>query len=314
MKNSLIQKNGVAALLALMCCFLWGSAFPCIKIGYRLFHIASQATADILLFAGTRFFFGGVLVLIAGSILQRRPLLPKKGDWRAIFPVACCQTFLQYSLFYLGLAYTTASRSSILNGSVAFFSLLITTLIFHQESLTGRKILGCVIGFLGILVMNLGQGAAPGGRYLLGDMLILASGIATAAASSLVKHFSARTDPTLLSGWQFAWGGASLAVVGLLFGGRLHFTSAGCFWILLWLAFVSAMAYTVWSVLLKYHPVSRISVFMCTTPIFGVVLTALLLGETREAFRIQSLAALVLVCLGVYILHRGKEKPAGTDK
>ncbi len=302
------RKTGPPSVLALFCCLLWGSAFPCIKIGYRLFHIVSGDTADILLFAGTRFFFGGVLVLLAGSIIHRRPLLPQKKDWPGIFIVGMCQTFLQYSFFYLGLAYTTASRSSILNGCTAFFSLLIAALIFRQEKLTWRKVLGCLIGFAGILVMNLSSMGMPGGQYLLGDVLILGSGIVTSAANSLIRRYSARTDPTLLNGWQFTWGGAALAMVGLAFGGRLSFTASGCYWVLLWLSFLSAMAYTLWSILLSYHPVSRISIFMCATPLFGVAFTALLLGETQEALRLQNLAALVLVCAGVLVLHTEKKR------
>ena len=64
-------------------------------------------------------------------------------------------------------------------------------------------------------------------------------------------------------------GGAALASVGLALGGRLQFTSAGCYWILLWLALVSAMAYTLWSILLSYHPVSRITIFMFMSEIIS---------------------------------------------
>lgn len=293
-----------ASLLALLCCALWGSAFSCIKIGYRLFEIAASDTASIILFAGTRFALAGVLTILAGSLLQRRPLLPSRSSAGGIAALAAVQTLLQYVTFYLGLAYTTSVRSSIISGMSVFFSIFISALAFRYETLSGRKILGCLVGFGGIVIMNLGGAHTSGELALLGDALVLLSQIASAWSSSLIKLFSRRENPVLLSGWQFLTGGGAMMLVGACMGGSLRFASPGCFGILLWLSVVSAAAYTLWGVLLKYNPVSRITVFTFSTPIFGVLLSALLLGETGQAFRPQSLAALALVCGGILIINR----------
>ena len=60
----------------MLCCFLWESAFPCIKIGYELFGIAGTDMATQILFAGIRFVLAGILAVGIGSILQGRLLLP----------------------------------------------------------------------------------------------------------------------------------------------------------------------------------------------------------------------------------------------
>ena len=60
--------------MAVVCNVLWGSAFPFIKLGYRLFAIDSADTASILCFAGVRFMMGAALVWLAGLALNRRPL------------------------------------------------------------------------------------------------------------------------------------------------------------------------------------------------------------------------------------------------
>lgn len=54
-KTEWMQKPVVVWLGAMLCCFLWGSAFPCIKIGYKLWEINSLDTASQILFAGMRF-------------------------------------------------------------------------------------------------------------------------------------------------------------------------------------------------------------------------------------------------------------------
>mgnify|MGYP007037725854 CR=1 FL=1 len=65
-----------AVLMAIVCNVLWGSAFPFIKLGYRLFSIDSGNTASIFCFAGVRFMLGSVLVLL-GSILLHNFLYAK---------------------------------------------------------------------------------------------------------------------------------------------------------------------------------------------------------------------------------------------
>ena len=74
--------------------------------------------------------------------------------------------------------------------------------------------------------------------------------------------------------------------------------------LLRYMAMISAVAYTLWGVLLKYNPVSRVSVFGFMNPVFGVLLSALILGESAQALSIYALAALVLVSLGIYVVNK----------
>lgn len=86
-------------------------------------------------------------------------------------------------------------------------------------------------------------------------------------------------------------------------GGRLTVVSAPALALLLYLAVLSAVAYTIWGILLKYNPVSRVSVFGFMNPVFGVLLSAALLGETDQAAGVTGLVSLVLVCIGIYIVN-----------
>ena len=67
---------------------------------------------------------------------------------------------------------------------------------------------------------------------------------------------------------------------------------------------LSAVAYTIWSVLTKYNPVASVAIYGFLNPVFGVLLSALLLGEQNQAFTIYGLLALLLVCLGIFLVNR----------
>ena len=143
---------------------------------------------------------------------------------------------------------------------------------------------------------------------LTGEGFILISTVASAFSSVIMKKFSKDDNPMMLSGWQFFIGGIILAVTGFLIGGRISFDVVSSVILLLYLAFVSAAAYTLWSLLLKHNPVSEISVYGFTKQIFGVLLSAIFLGEIAEAISINSLISLILVCIGIFVVNYRKDK------
>lgn len=303
-QKTFITRKPVAALLAIFCCFLWGSAFPCIKIGYQLFSIPSDSVGSQILFAGCRFTLAGILVILAGSILNRAFLYPKKASFQMVAKLSLVQTVLQYIFFYVGLANTSGVKSSIIEGSNVFLVILAACLIAGYEKLTLKKFLGCIIGFAGVVIINLDGTSPDPSMSFLGEGCIFFSAAAYAFSSLLIKSYSQKENPITLSGYQFFFGGLFLILVGLILGGRLSVVSPLALALLLYMAFISAAAYTIWGILLKYNPVGQISVFGFTNPIFGFLLSAVLLGEKSEAFGLKGLAALALVCVGIFLVNR----------
>ncbi len=270
-KKPLLQRTWMVWLCALICTALWGSAFPCIKVGYNLFAIESSDTASQILFAGIRFFGAGILALIIGSIGQKKILKPRKGSTHKIIILSIFQTALQYVLFYIGMAHTTGVKGSILQGTSVLFSLLLACLLFRTEKLSFAKVLGCIIGFLGIILVNFtGAGMNMEFRFIGEGFMILAS-LSYAFSSVFLKQFSADDDPVMLSGYQFLVGGAVMIVIGAACGGHLSTFTPSSVLLLIYMAFISAVAYSLWGLLLKHNPVSRITVFTFMTQIFGVV-------------------------------------------
>lgn len=305
-KEHFMQKTIVVWLGALLCCALWGSAFPCIKIGYRLFDIASGDVAAQILFAGCRFTLAGVLALAIGSALNREWLVPKRRSYGRIAKLALLQTVAQYIFFYVGLANTTGVKASIIEGVNVFIAILVASLLFHQEKLSAAKILGCLIGFAGVVLVNSSGGGLDLGFHFTGEGFIFLSTIAYAFSSVFLKRYSKEDNPVLLSGWQFVFGGLVMIVCGLLAGGRLSEWSVAGVLMLLYMAVISAVAYSLWGILLKYNPVSKVAVFGFMNPVFGVILSAILLHE-GDSIGVMCLVSLALVCAGIYIVNRGEE-------
>lgn len=292
---------------ALFCCLLWGAPPALIKIGYR--EMAIEGTPSILLFAGCRFMISGLMVLLF-YLFSKHPKIPacfrSEGLLRAVFCLALFQTFGQYFFYYIGLAHTTGVIASILSGASAFFALILSALIYRLENMTWLKIISCLLGFAGILVMNL-KGLTFSFTFA-GEGMLLFSQVCSAESAVLIKIFSKKNDPVLLSGCQFLLGGTLLNLCGLISGGHFVLTWPGLL-ILLVLGFVSAGAYTLWGVLLSQYPVSRVGIFTCTIPLFGVVFSVLFLHE-YDALTAATLIALILIIAGICLLNL----PAGTTK
>lgn len=303
MKETFFRKTAVVWIGALICCALWGSAFPSVKTGYILFGINTADPPSLLLFAGMRFTLAGILALVIGSIAARRLLLPKKGSFRMILPLSLLQTVAQYVFFYIALANSTGVRSSIINGVNVFIAILVAALLFRQEKLTAGKIIGSVIGFAGLVIVCLNQGSFSFSFTLFGDGFMLFSSIAYAFSSVLLKRFSQKEDPVVLSGCQFVIGGIILMVLGGAMGGRIGSFSPQAFLLLLYLACISAVAYSLWGILLKYNNVSRVTVFGFMNQIFGVAFSALFLGE-GSVLSLNYVLALALICFGIIIVNR----------
>lgn len=298
-KKNIFSRPAVLIASALLCCALWGSASPAIKIGYRLLEV--QGVPSTILFAGVRFFMAGVITVLIYSIARRKFLYPKKENIPRVLTVSAFQTVIQYIFFYIGLANTTSVKGTIASGSSAFFCVLVASLIFRQEKLTVKKIVACLLGFAGIIIVNL-NGLTLNMNFL-GDGFVIFSTVSYAVSSVLIKRFSKYEDPVVISGYQFIVGGAFMIILGLSLGGSFSLSSFGGVMLLVYLAFLSAIAYALWGLLLKNNPVSRVSIFSFTTPIFGTLLSVLLLPDSNGVETVNLIITLVLVSAGIFLLN-----------
>ena len=295
-------KTPVIICMAFISCFLWGSAFPSVKTGYRLLAIAQDDAASQILFAGFRFALAGLLVLLAGSLILGRVLIPRKESVIPILIVSFFQTTGQYFFFYIGTAHTSGVNAAILVAAGTFFTILISCLIFRYEKLTWKKLLGCLIGFAGILLMQIPAGIELSFTFT-GEGFVLLSSVMYAFSSSFLKKYSKQEEPLVINGWQFLIGGIVMILGGAAAHGEVSGFSFGSGLLLFYMAVISAGAYSLWGILLKYKPVSQVAVFGFMNPVIGVILSALILGEQNQAFTVYGLGALVLVSLGIVVVN-----------
>lgn len=299
-----LSKPLVVCLLAVFACILWGSAFPTIKLGYEFFQISSAETGSVLLFAGMRFTLAGILTILFGSIFSKKMLVPKKENWFIVLKLCLVQTVAQYLFFYIGLANTSGVKSSIINASNTFMAILIPAVFLKMEKLTRNKLLGCLVGFAGVILINLNGGSIDISMKLTGEGFIFLSAVSYAVASVMIKNYAEHENPVVLSGYQFSLGGIIMMAAGFLGNGRITTVNPQGILILLHLSLVSAVAYTIWAVLLKHNPVSKVAIYGFMTPVCGVALSALLLHETSQAFGITGFISLILVCTGIYLVNK----------
>lgn len=306
-KHKFLTKTIFVWLIAAVCCFLWGSAFPSIKVGYRLFNISSSDTASIILFAGVRFFLAGILTVIIFSFVNKKLLLPTKKS----LPKIGVLSLFQYILFYIALARTTGEKASVIQGTSVFVALLISCLIFKMEKLTLSKFLGSVVGFVGVILVSLDI-FTQHQSGVSGELLAFLSTVSYAFSSVFMKRYSKEDNPAMLSGWQFIFGGAVMMIFGTAFGGKISGFTVKSTLLLIYLALISAVAYSLWSILLKYNPVSKVAVCGFMTPVFGYALSLLFASEGQKMGAI-GVVALLLVVLGMIIVNRSPSA-ARSDK
>ena len=302
-ERPLLTRTWCVALLAMVSCGLWGSAIPCIKIGYELLGIASADVPSELLFAGLRFMLAGIIAIAAASVAERRFICVKPSSAGMVVRLSLAQTIVQYAFFYIGVSHASGVKGTIVNASSTFLTILVATLIFRQERLTGRKLVGCLIGFAGVILVNL-TGDLGGAMSVTGEGFILIASLSYAVSSSLIRMYSQYENPVALSGYQFLLGGTVLAAVGFALGGRFAQVTPAGLGMLFYLACVSGIAYSLWSILLKHNPTSRVAIFGFMNPIFGVVLSSVLLGEAGALPWLQTLVALALITAGIIIVNR----------
>ena len=302
MTPSLFTRRRWACLFAALCCALWGSAYPAIKSGYALLGIVPADTASQLVFAGWRFLIAGILLVGLAAAL-RLPVFGMSGLQTArIALLGVTQTSLQYVFFYIGVAHATGVKSSIVNSTGVFFSVVLAHFIYANDRLGLAKLAGCLLGTLGVVVVNLGRGALGFDFALRGEGFVVIAALVLSAASIYGKRLSRTIDPIVMTGWQLFIGGAALLAGGLLAGGHFAGFGPAAAALLLYLALLSAVAFALWSILLKHHPVGLVAPFNFLIPVFGVLLSALFLQESF--LRWNYAAALALVCAGIWLVTR----------
>ena len=301
-QTSIFQQPVWVVIFALTAAMAWGWAFPLIKIGFSAFGITAGMTGSKMLFAGIRFAAAGLIVLSVARSSGRSFKTGTAADWLFILVFALMNTALHYFFFYIGMSHSEGSRAAILNSLGTFLVVLLACACFKSDKLTSRKIVGCAVGFGGILALNLG-GAESGRFTWLGDGMIILNAICSAVSNLMTRGLSRRVDVFVGTGYSLTIGGLLLIVPGLAFGGTLpNVNTLGIVCLLLLIA-ISAVGFALYNKLLSMNPVGKVAIYNSLIPVVGAVTSCLCLGET---FHLKYALAGGLAALGIYIINKGK--------
>lgn len=302
MKRSLFENPKMAILIAIFCNLLWGTAFPTIKVGYELFAIGDSISSKIL-FAGIRFFFSGLLLVAYHRATTKKMPTIQKKNYPWVLILALVQTTAQYFFAYIGVANTTGAAATIFSSVSACYAVVLAHFFFSNDKLTIQKVVGSIVCVFGIFISTLGEGSI---RFSLnGEGMLLISQLCFAIGSVFNRKITQSDSPLAITSYNLTLGGLALIIIGLGSGGTLAVVSLSGILVLGYLALLSALAFSLWSQILKYHPVGKISVFTFIVPIAGTLFSALVLGE--DIMHIKYPISLILVTLGIYTIHLRRE-------
>lgn len=297
---NLIKEKKWAIIFSLIAMLLWGSAIPLIKLTYIEAGILPNDPGGKIFIAGIRFFMAGLLTYIYFFIFNRQKVERDKINYKFIIILALIQTTLQYSTYYIGLSNTLGSLAAVIQASNAFITVIISVILIADEKFTKRKVAALIIGSLGIIIINL-KDAGNFHFKLTGEGFILIATTLNALASVLIRKYGRDQNSFLMTGTQFLLGATPLIIIGALGHKSPVNVSLKFFLMLCYGAFISATSFTIWTSVLQRHSASEFGIYKLFIPIFGTILSVLVLGEELTIYIILGL---IFVLLGAVVLNK----------
>ena len=292
------------ALLAILSCLLWSTAFAGVKIGL---HYATP-----LQFAGTRFFIAGMLVFPLAFRINPGYFRIVRQQLKLILLLAFMQTFLQYTMFYTGINMIPAAVAAIVIGSQPLFIAIVANFVMPGERMTLSKTLVILLGIAGVALVSFGKDpqSVTGHIALAGILLLLGMNVLSGFSNVLVARERGMIPPLVISSSSMILGGAALYLFSIPIEG-IHFEPkpAVYFISLTWLSLLSAVAISIWIILLKRPGivVSDLNLWKFLIPLFGAMFSWVLIpAEHPQPITTAGMVIITLALLSSALLKRKK--------
>ena len=282
---------------ALLVMLLWGTLFPMVKLGYGAYNIVT--TGDILFFAGIRFTICGALICLYAFITDKASF---KGVKNTLVPVLLSGLFaiiLHYSFTYSALKLTDSSKTAILKQIGVLFYVCFSSIVFKEDKLTAKKLIGVLMGFVGIIAINANAG---GISFNIGDVLIIAASFCTVFSNVISKKVFRTVKPITSTGISQLFGGIVLLIIGNLLGGGMDFAFGKSAFIMVYICFASIFSYSIWFTVVKDGELSKLFIIKFAEPVFACIFGVIFLGE--NIFKVQYILAFLLIATGIYISNK----------
>ncbi len=287
---------------ALACALLWGSSFPGLKYAFSL--IDGHSFSMRLVFAGIRFTIAGLALLV--FVKDRREQY-RRAPKALLWAVAILQVTLNYFLFYWGISMNSGVVTAILNATGSFWWVLLAPVFNGTPWLRGAQWLMLIVGFVGVCTAVAGGGDEHG-VSIFGCVLILMATISSTFATLTVRSLSQVVGTRFITGFGLTCGGLMSLAAGAPALGQFLEAADWRVWLMtLWLAAVSALAFSLWYHLVALYDATALSAYRYLIPICGVVESALFLSGEHLGW--SSATGGLLVMVSVYMLSRSTRPP-----
>lgn len=286
-------------LLALLIVAIWGSNFVAVKL----------ALHDLppLLLCSLRFVF----VSLPAVFFLRRPDVPV----RQLLTYGFSMFGFQFGFLFLGMKLgVSAGLASLILQFQVFVTLALAAAVL-KERISPAQIAGALIAGAGFVVVGVHTG---GEVTIAGLVCVLLAAVSWGFANFTSKRLG-RVNPLAL----VVWGGlvvpVPMALASVVFEGpamivhSMTHVGASALLSVAYIVYLSTLvAYSLWSWLLARHPATTVTPFALLVPVFGMLSSALLLGEPLPAWKLSA-AALVIAGLALNVFGpRWKKQKAGT--
>jgi drug/metabolite transporter (DMT)-like permease len=289
--------TGVLVLVLLS--FLWGGNMVSIKF-------SNQGIPPILA-ATTRSVVASFLLWLCAKALSERVFLPREYLWHG---VAIGFLFgAEFLLLYCGTGYTDASRAIIFLYTHPLWVALGAHFLLSNERLNWVKTVGLCLAFVGLFSVFASRSTSLGPLHLFGDLMEVAAGALWAATTLYIKRFIWGRPIThfqtlfaqlffsipILAAASLILESGKTVVLGPLVVSAIVYQSV----------IVAFFSYLIWFWMIHRYPVSRLAAFTFLAPLFGVILSDILL---RENLTFELWVGFALVSAGIYLVNRPKSQ------
>ena len=285
------------ALFVMLLAFFWGCNIVAIKIGLR--------GVPPLASAGIRFGIALPLIVVWAAMRGIR-VVPKRRELPRLLVLGLVFT-VQIAFIVIGTNRTLAARASVFLNAYPVFVAFFSHWFVPNDRLTVRKIVGLIAATAGLLVVFSGGFADGKGASIAGDLLVVLSGVLLAVLVIMINRLAQQTAPVRVTIGELTVGVPLFLALSAIF-------ESGSDWslsvpVILALCYqgvvVAAFCFVAFAILLKRYPPSKLSVLFFTTPLWGVVASFLILGDT---ITVQLLAGAALVGAGIYVVNKNGSK------
>jgi drug/metabolite transporter (DMT)-like permease len=290
-------------LVWLLLCGIWGSTWLFIKLGL--------SDLPPFTFAGIRFVIA-CAILFSLIAMRRKPLPRQRKDWGLLAVTGLLTFSLNYGLVFWGEQYISSGLAALLQSTMPAFGLLLAHLYLPQERMTPLRILGVVMGIVGVGVIFSNQLSVSGPRALVGSAALVLSALSGAFSNVLVKAKAKHLDPSVTAAGQMLFGLVPLLVLGFLLEGnplRFHWTVRALISVL-YLAIVgTVIAFVLYYWLIQHMDVTKTLLISLITPVVAVILGMLVLSE-QLTWRTLAGGAMIISGIGLIVVRRVRKQDA----